>query len=97
MVKNTRKDTILNCELIQNTIDRIRDGILYNCDARVEMDATTWLPVGNQTEVGFLKFLQDADIPIHILINRKLGRIKAISAFSSEKKRSAIALEHPDK
>jgi len=61
------------------------------------MDATTWVPKGNSTEVGFLRFLQDADIPIHILIQRKCGRIKAQSPFSSEKKRSAVALDHPEK
>jgi hypothetical protein len=32
------------------------------------MDATNFVAVGNATEVGLLKFLQDADIPIHLLI-----------------------------
>ena len=32
------------------------------------MDATTYVPVGNSTEVAFLKFLQDAEIPVHLLI-----------------------------
>lgn len=96
-VKNTRKNTILHCELSAQTLESIKGGILYNCDARVEMDATTYVPVGNPTEVGFLKFLQDADIPIHLLIQRKNGRIRATVPFSSEKKRSAIALEDPDR
>lgn len=96
-VKNTRKNTILHCELSPQTLESIKGGILYNCDARVEMDATTYVPVGNPTEVGFLKFLQDADIPIHLLIQRKNGRIRASVPFSSEKKRSAIALEDPDR
>ena len=98
-VKNTRKNTILHCELSNETLEAIKGGILYNCEARVEMDATTYIPVGNPTEVGFLKFLQDADIPIHLLIQRKNqnGRIRATVPFSSEKKRSAIALEDPDR
>jgi hypothetical protein len=61
---NSRKNTILNCELGLDTIEKIKDSILYNCESRVEMDATSFVPVGNGTEVGLLKFLQDADIPI---------------------------------
>lgn len=72
-VKNTRNDTILNCELSEDAITRIKESILYNCDARIEMDTTTYVPVGNGTDVGLLKFLQDADIPVHILIQKKLG------------------------
>lgn len=61
---NSRKNTILNCELAQISVERIKESILYNCDSRVEMDSTNFIPVGNATEVGLLKFLQDADIPI---------------------------------
>lgn len=57
MIKNSRKDTILNCELSDETISRIKAAILYNCAARVEMDVTKFIPVGNPTEVGFLRFL----------------------------------------
>jgi len=60
------------------------------------MDATTYVPVGNSTEVAFLKFLQDAEIPVHLLIQRKLGRIRAASPFSPERKRSATAVESPE-
>jgi hypothetical protein len=31
-------------------------------------DKAYYVPVGNSTEVGLLKFLQDAEIPIHDLI-----------------------------
>jgi Ca2+-transporting ATPase len=96
-VKNTRKDTLLHCELSTNTVELIKESILYNCEARIEMDATSYIPVGNGTEVALLKFLQDAEVPVHLLIQRKLGRIRAISPFSSEKKRSAVALECPDR
>lgn len=61
------------------------------------MDATTYVPVGNPTEVGLLKFLQDADIPVHLLIQQKLGRIKTQSPFSSFKKRSAAVVQNPNK
>lgn len=61
------------------------------------MDATTYVPVGNATEVGLLKFLQDADIPVHLLIQQKLGRIKTLSPFSSYKKRSATVVQNPNR
>jgi len=97
LIKNTRKNTLLNCELSAETLERIKDGILYNCEARIEMDATTYVPVGNGTEVALLRFLQDAEVPVHLLIQRKLGRIRAISPFSPERKRSVVALECPDR
>jgi len=61
------------------------------------MRATTYVPVGSGTEVGFLKFLQDAEVPVHLLIQRKLGKIQGVSPFSPIKKRSAVALVHPDR
>lgn len=67
-IKNTRKNTLLHCELSNITLELIKESILFNCSARIEMDATTYVPVGNPTEVGLLKFLQDADIPVHLLI-----------------------------
>ena len=54
---NSRKNTILNCELSHSSIERIKESILYNCDSRVEMDFKNFVPVGNETEVGLLKFL----------------------------------------
>jgi len=33
------------------------------------MDESVYKAVGNGTEVGLLNFLQNADIPIHLLIN----------------------------
>lgn len=96
-IKNTRKNTLLHCELRSVTLELIKESILFNCSARIEMDATTYIPVGNPTEVGLLKFLQDADIPVHLLIQQKLGKIKAISPFNSFKKRSATVVQNPNR
>ena len=60
-------------------------------------DKAYYIPVGNGTEVGLLKFLQDAEIPIHDLILKKLGRIEAVIPFSTIRKRSITAVRHPDK
>ena len=59
-------------------------------------DKAFYVPVGNGTEVGFIKFLQDAEIPVHELIKKKLGKIEAVIPFSSIRKRSVTAVRLPD-
>ena len=39
------------------TINRIKDSILYNSESRVEMDAINYVPVGDGTEVALMRFL----------------------------------------
>lgn len=53
--------------------------------------------MGNATEVGLLKFLRDAEIPVHLLIQQKLGKVRMVSPFNSIKKRSATVLTNPNK
>ena len=97
-IKNSRKDTLRHCELSEEARERIKESILYNCEgARVEMAATTYVPVGDGTEVALLRFLQDADVPVHRAVASKLDRIRAVSPFSPEKKRSAVALTLEDR
>lgn len=69
--QNARPDTILNCELNDQTLRLVQEGILYNNSAYVQMGETKFVPVGDGTEVGLLKFLQNADVPIHTEINRR--------------------------
>jgi len=58
LIKNTRKNTLFNCELDDNMIELIKESILFNCEARIEMDdKAMYVPVGNGTEVGLIKFL----------------------------------------
>jgi len=96
VIKNTRKNTLLNCELTERALTLIQESILYNVEARIEMEQTTYSPVGNCTEVAFLKFLQDAEIPVHLLIQKKLGNIRATCPFSSVTKRSITVVRNPD-
>lgn len=96
LIKNTRKNTVLNCELSDLALYLIQESIMYNCEARVEMDQTIYKPVGNSTEVAFLKFLQDAEIPVHLLIQKKLGNIRATIPFNSVTKRSMTVVRNPD-
>ncbi len=60
-------------------------------------DKAYYVPVGNSTEVGLLKFLQDAEIPIHDLIKLKLGRTEAVIPFSTIRKRTITAVRHPER
>jgi len=56
-IKNSRKDTFMNCELAVDTIELVKSSIVYNCSANIEMQGTKYVPTGNGTEVGLLKFL----------------------------------------
>jgi magnesium-transporting ATPase (P-type) len=97
LIANSRKNTILNCELFPEVVELIKESILYNCEARIEMDDKAfYIPVGNGTEVGFVRFLQDAEIPVHELIRKKLGHIEAVVPFSTLRKRSVTAVRLPD-
>jgi magnesium-transporting ATPase (P-type) len=96
LVKNTRKDTLLNCELSANSLLRVKESILFNCDAFMQMADTTFEAVGSPIETGLLKLLQSCDLPVHFDIKRKNGRVKAAVAFTPEKKLSATAVISPD-
>jgi magnesium-transporting ATPase (P-type) len=97
LIHNDRKNTLLNCELEQNTLELVKESILFNTETRIEMaDNALYIPVGNGTEVGLVKFLQDAEVPVHEIIPRKLNKIVAQIPFSSDRKRSVVAMRHPD-
>lgn len=97
LIHNDRKNTLLNCELEQSTLELIKEGILFNTETRIEMaDNALYIPVGNGTEVGLVKFLQDAEVPVHEIIPRKLDKILTQIPFSADRKRSTVALRHPD-
>lgn len=65
-VLNSRKNTLMNCELDNTIIDKIIESIVYNSQAHIEMtDNSFYVPIGNGTEVSLIKWLQDAEIPVH--------------------------------
>lgn len=57
LVKNSRKNTLDKCEVSDEAKMKLRQGILNNCSAIIEMDDKDYVPVGNGTEVGLLRFL----------------------------------------
>lgn len=60
------------CGLNENIVELLKDIIILNCDARVEMSQDArYTPEGNGTEVGMLRFLQENDVPIHELMVKK--------------------------
>ena len=78
-------------------IQLLIESILYNTDARIEMDDDAYyVPVGNGTDVGLIRFLQDANVAAHEIIKKKLGRIVTVIPFSPVTKRAIIAVRHPD-
>lgn len=84
-IDNNRKDTLFNCELDALTIKLVQEGIMYNNAAYVEMGETKYVPVGDGTEVGLVRFLQNADVPVHTLINDRFAKVIATKPKSSEK------------
>lgn len=97
IIKNKRANTLFNTELKQDVVQLIQDSIIFNCDARIEMDNKAYYqPIGNNTEVALLKFLQAADIPVHDFIKDKIGFVEYQIAFSTIRKNSAIAIKYPE-
>lgn len=77
-VKNSRKNTLMNCELDNAIIDKIVESIVFNCQAHIEMSENSfYIPVGNGTEVSLIKWLQDAEVPVHDEMAKKEGRVYA--------------------
>ena len=77
LIKNDFKNTFLNCDLFEHVVEAIKECIVWNCEARVEVDNNAlYKPVGNGTECGLIKFLQQNGIPVHELIRHKEGRIE---------------------
>ena len=77
-MKNSRKNTLLNCELDHQIIDKMVESIVFNSQAHIEMTENSfYVPVGNGTEVSLIKWLQDAEIAVHDVMQKKEGRVYA--------------------
>ena len=67
-INNSRKNTLTNCLLDEETLRKVKESILFNSHAKIETNEDSYIPVGNSTDTCFINFLQDADIPVHLLI-----------------------------
>ena len=43
-----------------------------------------------------IRFLQDAEVPVHEEIRRKIGNIETVIPLSPIRKRQVIAVKHPE-
>jgi Ca2+ transporting ATPase len=69
--------------------DLVAEGVLFNCSARIEKnDKGQFVPMGNCTEIGLIKFLQEVGMPAHDIIRQKEDRILQIIPFNSSRKRA---------
>ena len=65
-LKMFRKNTLLNCAYGDSTVELLKESILFNTEAHIEMTENAfYIPVGNGTEVSLIKWLQGAEIPVH--------------------------------
>ncbi len=96
--ENQRSNSIYNINLPENVLDLVEDSIFFNTDARMEInDESCYEPIGNNTDVALLKFLQDAGIPLHTEINKRKVEFPSVYTipFSTKDKFSAVAVEYP--
>lgn len=93
LILNSRKNTLSNCNLDPEIVEKIVESITLNSQAYIEMTENSfYVPVGNGTEVSLLKWLQDAEVAVHEVMQTKDGHVRAHVPFSSTLKRSIIAI-----
>lgn len=94
---NSRKNTFLNCYLQDSIVNLVIESIVYNNRAHIEMtDNAFYFPKGNGTDVSMLKWLQDAEIPIHEYVQQKHDIIVAAVPFDPNNKREIVVIRHPE-
>jgi Ca2+-transporting ATPase len=94
---NSRKNTILNCEVADYNLEKLKESILFNTTARIETDETSYVANGSPVDTCMINFLQDADIPVHLMVQRKFGgRLVAQRGFDQAHRTSAVCVENFD-
>jgi Ca2+ transporting ATPase len=93
---NSRKDSLNNCHILEDILEKIHESIVWNSSAYIEMTENSfYVPIGNGTEVSLLKWLQDAEIPVHEMMQEKADNVLFALPFDSNLKRSIVAVRHP--
>ena len=86
----------MNCELDNTIIEKIVESVVFNSQAHIEMTENSfYIPVGNGTEVSLIKWLQNADVPVHDILAMKEDKVLVEVPFNSYLKRSITAIAHP--
>jgi P-type Ca2+ transporter type 2B len=72
------------------------DGIVYNCTAKIEMSENAmYVPNGNGTECGMLKFIQNNGHAVQDLMKNKVGRVKTFVPWTPKRKMESTAILQP--
>ena len=98
-VLNSRPNTFQYCELDEGIQRKIIESIVWNSSAYIEMsDNSFYVPEGQGTEVSLIKWMQNAEEPVHEYMAQKFhdGVVLATVPFSSHLKKSIIAIQHPE-
>lgn len=92
---NKDVNTFTTSDINSNIIDIIKSAIIFNSESKVEMsDDAMYIPTGNGTEVGLLKFLFDNDFHVEELyINKERNTIMETNIpFGPIRKRQVVAV-----
>ena len=98
-VLNSRPNTFQYCELDEQIQKKIIESIVWNSSAYIEMDDHSfYVPEGQGTEVSLIKWMQNAEEPVHEFMAQKFQDdvVLATVPFSSTLKKSVIAIKHPE-
>lgn len=96
-IRNTKKNSFMNSNIEESVLKIAQDCIMFNATARIEMNEhALYIPVGNPTEVGMLRFLQLNDVAVHDEVKRKHHKELTHIPFSSARKLETFAIVHPD-
>ena len=92
-IKMFRKNTLLNCVFTAETVDMIKESIVWNSEAHIEIDENSfYVPKGRGTETSMIKWIQGAEIPVEKLMLLREGRVRGWETFNSMKRASMIAV-----
>ena len=95
-IKMFRANTLLNCVFTSETVDMLKESIVWNSEAHIEIDENSfYVPKGRGTETSMIKWIQGAEIPVEKLMLAREGRVRGWETFNSVKRASMIAVEHP--
>ncbi len=93
LIQNIKKTTLVNCGLLDHVVVKIKEGILWNCEAYLEMKTDKRMePSGSPTECSLINFLVTNGVNVGDMMNQKQGHIKCVIPFDSTRKRMTTAV-----
>ena len=100
-VQNSRKDTVKQSTYVsdtENALLRIKESILFNSQAKIQAGETVYQAKGSAIDVATIEFLQDADIPVHLFVQRKYENedMGEIALQSSKRWASVAVIDHEE-